>query len=77
MVGFPHPLKGEGVYAYIVVKDIADHMTQQEKENLMNELKAMVKNKISGFAVPEMIQVKSDDCANLIFDCFSQWIFNE
>jgi hypothetical protein len=32
-------------------------MSQQEKETLMKELKAMVKTKISGFAVPEMIQV--------------------
>jgi acetyl-CoA synthetase len=58
VVGFPHPVKGEGVYAYVVVKEVAANMTQKEKEELANQLKAMVKQKISGFAVPEMIQVK-------------------
>jgi len=58
VVGFPHPVKGEGVYAYVVVKEVAANMTQKEKEELENQLKSMVKQKISGFAVPEMIQVK-------------------
>ena len=57
VVGFPHPVKGEGVYAYIVVKESAMTMNHDEKEKMRNELKAMVKKKISGFAVPEMIQV--------------------
>ena len=58
VVGFPHPVKGEGVYAYVVVKEVAANMTPKEKEELANQLKSMVKHKISGFAVPEMIQVK-------------------
>ena len=59
VVGFPHPVKGEGVYAYIVVKESAMNMTHEEKEKMRNELKAMVKKKISGFAAPEMIQVRT------------------
>ncbi len=57
VVGFPHPVKGEGVYAYIVVKESAMDMTHEERMKMRNELKSMVKKKISGFAVPEMIQV--------------------
>ncbi len=66
VVGFPHPVKGEGVYAYIVVKESAMNMTYEEKEKMKNELKLMVKQKISGFAAPELIQV-SALCFNLPF----------
>jgi acyl-CoA synthetase (AMP-forming)/AMP-acid ligase II len=57
VVGFPHPLKGEGVYAYVVLKEVASHLTQIEKEQLIKELRDSVKLRISGFAVPEKIQV--------------------
>ena len=53
VVGFPHEIKGEGVYAYIILKENADI----DEETLKAELKVMVKNKISGFAVPDYMQV--------------------
>ena len=58
-------MKGEGVYAYIVVKESAMEMSEEEQHQMKNELKLMVKKKISGFAVPELIQVwkqKETDC---------------
>ena len=58
VVGFPHPLKGEGIYAYVVLKEVATHMAQLDKDQLIKELKDMVKLRISGFAVPEKIQVQ-------------------
>jgi acetyl-CoA synthetase len=57
VVGFPHEIKGEGVYAYIVVKESAAKMTNEEKVKLAADLRATVKRKISGFAVPDQIQV--------------------
>eukprot|EP00092_Neocalanus_flemingeri_P027906 GFUD01030297.1.p1 GENE.GFUD01030297.1~~GFUD01030297.1.p1 ORF type:complete len:671 (+),score=211.01 GFUD01030297.1:164-2176(+) len=52
VVGFPHEVKGEGVYAYIILKEgYEENVSETEKE-----LKQLVKGKISGFAVPEIIQ---------------------
>jgi len=52
VVGFPHDVKGEGVYAYIILKE--GYEGQEEKT--AKALKQLVKAKISGFAVPEMMQ---------------------
>lgn len=52
MVGYPHPVKGEGVYAYVILKE----GVAMSEEDLAKELKTMVKAKISGFAVPEYLQ---------------------
>ena len=52
VVGFPHEVKGEGVYAFITLKEgFTDKLQEVERE-----LKQIVKQKISGFAVPEVIQ---------------------
>ena len=52
VVGFPHEVKGEGVYAFITLKEgYKDKLQEVELE-----LKQIVKQKISGFAVPEVIQ---------------------
>merc|ERR1711874_589278 len=52
VVGFPHEVKGEGVYAFITLKEgFMDKLQEVELE-----LKQIVKQKISGFAVPEVIQ---------------------
>ena len=52
VVGFPHEVKGEGVYAYIILKE--GYEGQEAK--IQAELKQLVKGKISGFAVPEILQ---------------------
>ena len=54
VVGYPHEVKGEGVYAYIILKE---GIKEPEDGELEAELRALVKSKISGFAVPEFIQV--------------------
>ena len=52
VVGFPHEVKGEGVYAFVTLKEgYTDKIKQVE-----TELKQLVKRKISGFAVPEIMQ---------------------
>ena len=54
VVGYPHDVKGEGVYAYVILKEGIKELAEGELEA---ELRALVKSKISGFAVPEFIQV--------------------
>lgn len=56
VVGFPHPIKGEGVYAYIVLKEVGASLSENEKDKIARELCTIVKTKISGFAVPEKLQ---------------------
>ena len=43
-----------GVYAYVTLKD---DVTEPEGQ-IIQELKDIVKQKIAGYAVPEMIQVR-------------------
>ncbi len=51
VVGFPHDIKGQGIYAYVTLKlDIA------ATEELASELKAWVGNQISPIARPDVIQ---------------------
>ena len=53
VVGYPHNIKGESVYAYIVLKqDIGDISSTAKQSALTKELKQMIKTKIAGFAVP-------------------------
>ena len=47
MVGFPHPVKGEGVYAYVILKEMSEQVSE---EKLREELRKIVKTKISGMA---------------------------
>lgn len=55
VVGYPHDVKGESVYAYIVLKKHDDpNSNKMDQETLIKELKQLVKTKIAGFAVPGM-----------------------
>ena len=45
VVGFPHPVKGEGVYAYVILKEMSEQVSE---ETLREELRKIVKTKISG-----------------------------
>ena len=53
MVGFPHEIKGEGIYAYVVLKTSSAH----DKQDLVKEMQKLVRDKIAAYAVPEHIQV--------------------
>ncbi|KFU95201.1 hypothetical protein M959_14127, partial [Chaetura pelagica] len=52
VIGYPHKIKGEGAFAFIVLKEQAAH-TDRVKE----ELKTMVASKIAKYAVPDHILV--------------------
>lgn len=53
VVGYPHEIKGEGIYAYVVLKE----KPQKMPEEIVLELLKQVKNGIAGYAVPEYIQI--------------------
>ena len=67
VVGYPHDIKGESVYAYIVLKqDIGDISSIAKQGAIIKELKQMVKTKIAGFAVPGTSQKCFIDYLELI-----------
>lgn len=51
VVGFPHPLKGQGIYAYVTLK-----VGTTPSDALKEELKEAVKKTIGGLAKPDVIQ---------------------
>ena len=53
VVGFPHELKGEGLYAFIILKDDVA-VTEDE---IKNTLKGLIRNNIAGYAVPDHMLV--------------------
>ena len=51
VVGFPHDIKGQGIYAFVICSQHVD------EEKLRAEIKAIVSEKIGPFARPDKIQV--------------------
>ena len=54
VVGFPHDLKGQGIYAYVIAGKPADGVPPHEVEAV---LKQQVRKVISPIATPDRIQV--------------------
>ena len=52
VVGMPHPIKGQGIYAYVLLKSGA-----VPGPNLVPELVAVVRKVIGAFAAPEVVHV--------------------
>ncbi|KAM6083005.1 acetyl-coenzyme A synthetase 2-like, mitochondrial [Chlamydotis macqueenii] len=52
VIGYPHKIKGEGAFAFIVLKEQTAHI-----ERVKEELKAIVASKIAKYAVPDHIMV--------------------
>jgi acetyl-CoA synthetase len=51
VVGFPHDIKGEGIYAYVTLMN-----DEQPSQDLQNELRQFVSKEIGAIAKPEAIQ---------------------
>jgi acetyl-CoA synthetase len=51
VVGFPHDLKGQGIYAYVTLK-----LGEATTEELRKELVAWVRKEISAIATPDFVQ---------------------
>jgi acetyl-CoA synthetase len=54
VVGYPHDIKGTGIYAYVIVKP---EFEKQEAVELVSALKQQVRESIGAIAVPDRIQV--------------------
>jgi acetyl-CoA synthetase len=52
IVGYPHPVKGQGIYAFIICD-----MEDRTEANLINEIKLTVTNSIGPIARPDKIQI--------------------
>ncbi|XP_055581580.1 acetyl-coenzyme A synthetase 2-like, mitochondrial isoform X2 [Falco biarmicus] len=52
VIGYPHKIKGEGAFAFIVLKEQTAHI-----ERVKEELKTIVASKIAKYAVPDHILV--------------------
>jgi acetyl-CoA synthetase len=56
VVGFPHPIKGEGIYSYVLLNSGYEN---NDKEELVGALKQQVRNAIGAFAAPDVIHIVS------------------
>ena len=54
VVGYPHEVKGQGIYAYVICD-----LENRTEENLINEISDTVRNIIGAIAKPDKIQVVS------------------
>ncbi|HSF55246.1 MAG TPA: acetate--CoA ligase [Algoriphagus sp.] len=52
VVGYPHDVKGQGIYAYVICD-----MTNRTEDNLINEIKDTVSKIIGPIAKPDKIQI--------------------
>jgi acetyl-CoA synthetase len=52
VVGYPHDIKGQGIYAYVICD-----MDGRTEENLIKEIQDMVRNIIGPIAKPDKIQI--------------------
>jgi acetyl-CoA synthetase len=56
VVGFPHLIKGEGIYSYVLLNSGYEN---NDKEELIGALKQQVRNAIGAFAAPDVIHIVS------------------
>lgn len=54
VVGYPHDIKGQGIYAYVIC-----HQSTENNESLQTEIRDIVSKMIGSFAKPDKIQVVS------------------
>jgi len=55
VVGYPHAIKGSGIYAYV----ICDELSDEERDTIEDEIKATVSKYIGPIAKPDLIQIVS------------------
>jgi acetyl-CoA synthetase len=55
VVGYPHAIKGEGIYAYVVLAGFE----KSDREQSIGDLKQQVRGAIGAFAAPDVIHIAS------------------
>lgn len=55
VVGYPHEIKGSGIYAYVICEDLSD----EEMKTIEDEIRATVNKFIGAIAKPDKIQIVS------------------
>jgi len=55
VVGYPHEIKGSGIYAYVTCEELSDH----EMETIEKEIRDTVNKFIGAIAKPDIIQIVS------------------
>ncbi|MDA7501670.1 hypothetical protein N8482_00180 [Chitinophagales bacterium] len=50
VVGYPHPIKGQGIYAYVITQD------KLTNDHFIEEILSVVKKEIGAIAKPDKIQ---------------------
>ena len=55
VVGYDHPIKGQGIYAYVTLMDGVESDTESDSELLKKQLTSSVRNSIGAFAAPDVI----------------------
>ncbi|HKL36154.1 MAG TPA: acetate--CoA ligase [Salegentibacter sp.] len=56
VVGFPHEVKGNALYAFVILKEVGESRNQ---DNLRKEINQQIKDKVGPIAKPEKIQFVS------------------
>ena len=56
VVGYPHPIKGQGIYCYVLLNSGYDKVAAQQ---LVGALKEQVRQVIGAFATPDVIHIAS------------------
>ena len=54
VVGYPHPIKGQGIYAYVLLT--SDYATN-DRDQLQGALKEQVRHVIGAFATPDVLHI--------------------
>ncbi|MBN2214872.1 MAG: acetate--CoA ligase [Bacteroidales bacterium] len=55
VVGYPHPIKGSGIYAYV----ICDELSDEERDGIEDQIRETVSKYIGPIAKPDLIQIVS------------------
>ena len=57
VVGYDHPIKGQGIYAYVILRSDLQGLSTEAEEQLAQELNGTVVREIGAIARPDRIQL--------------------